>query len=241
MTNPTEPFAARGAGVNPDSIVIQAAPGRPEQLILMFHGMGARADDLVPLGRRLASAFPRSTVVSIAAQLPSANPGGLEWFSVAGITEANRIERVRQAMPAFLAEIAEWQRRVDVTPAVTALVGFSQGAIMSLEASVTPASPAARVIAIAGRFARLPEHAPSHATVHLLHGKEDRVIPYAHAIEAAHRLRDVGGDVTADVVPFAGHEVSGAIADLALTRLQGHVPKRLWDEAVRAAQTLPRP
>jgi len=240
MTDRPDPSPRRSAGVNTDSIVIQAAPGRPEQLILLFHGMGAGPGDLVPLGRRLAAAFPRGTVVSIAAPLPSANPGGREWFAVAGITEANRIERVAQAMPAFLTEIGQWQRRVDVTPSVTALVGFSQGAIMSLEACVTAPAPAGRVIAIAGRYARLPDQAPSHTTIHLLHGKEDRVIPYAHAIDAAHRLRDLGGDVTADVVPFAGHEISGEIADLALTRLQGHVPKRLWDEAVRAAKALPR-
>ena len=130
--------------MDPHSIVVQKSPGRPEQLILLFHGMGATPDGLVPLGQRLASAFPASTVVSIAAPHPSANPGGREWFSVGGITEANRIGRVEQAMPAFAAEIREWQQLTDVTPTVTALVGFSQGAIMSLEASVLPASPAGR-------------------------------------------------------------------------------------------------
>src|SRR2546427_1437834 len=219
--------------MNPNSIVIQKSSGRPEQLILLFHGMGASPDGLVPFGQRFASAFPGSTVVSIAAPHPSGNPGGREWFSVAGITETNRIGRVEQAMPAFLAEIREWQQFVDVTPTVTALVGFSQGAIMSLEASVTPYSPAGRVIAIAGRFARLPDHAPSHTTIHLLHGKEDPVIPCRHAVEAAHRLRDLGGAVTADVFPLTRHEISSEIAELAVERLLGHVPKLMWDEALR--------
>jgi phospholipase/carboxylesterase len=231
---------AKAGYVNGHSIVIQKFSGRPEQLILLFHGMGGSPDGLVPLGRRLASAFPGSTVVSVAAPHPSGNSGGREWFSAAGITEASRIGRVEQAMPAFLAQIREWQQSADVTPTATALAGFSQGAIMSLEASVTPSPPAGRVIAIAGRFARLPEHAPSHATIHLLHGKEDPVIPYRHTIDAAHRLRELGGDVTADVVPFTGHEISGAIADLAAERLLGHVPKRMWDEALRTAESLPR-
>jgi phospholipase/carboxylesterase len=226
--------------VNPHSIVVQKSAGRPAQLILLFHGMGASPDGLVPLGQRLASAFPGSTVVSIAGPHVSANPGGREWFSVAGITETNRIARVEQAMPAFLAEIRDWQRLVDVTPAVTALVGFSQGAIIALAASVMPSAPAGRVIAIAGRFARLPAHVSAHTTIHLLHGKEDRVIPYRHTIEAAHRLRELGGDVTADVVPFTGHEITGDIAELAVERLLGHVPSRMWDEALRTARTLPR-
>lgn len=225
--------------MSPHSIVVQESSGRPEQLILLFHGVGASPDGLVPLGQRLAAAFPHSTVVSVAAPHASGNPGGREWFSVAGITEANRIARVAQAMPAFLAEIRDWQRSVDVTPTVTALVGFSQGAIMSLEASATPSPPAGRVVAIAGRYARLPERAPAHATIHLLHGKEDPVFPYRHAIDAAHRLRELGGDVTADVVPFTGHEITAEIAELIVERLLGHVPKRMWEEALRAAQALP--
>lgn len=225
--------------MSPHSIVVQKSSGRPEQLILLFHGMGAAPDGLVPLGQRLAAAFPRSTVVSVAAPHGSGNPDGREWFPVAGITEANRVERVAQAMPAFLAEIRDWQRSVDVTPAVTALVGFSQGAIMSLEASATPSSPAGRVVAIAGRYARLPERAPAHTTIHLLHGKEDPVMPYRLVIDAAHRLRDLGGDVTADVVPFTGHEITAEIAELAVERLLGHVPKRMWEEALQAAQALP--
>lgn len=225
--------------MNPASIVVQQSAGRPEQLILLFHGMGGTPDDLVPLGQRLAAAFPASTVVSTAAPNPSGPDGGREWFTVAGITEQNRIARVAQAMPAFLAEIRGWQQAADVTPTVTALVGFSQGAIMALEASVTPTPQAGRVVAIAGRFANLPDHAPPHATLHLVHGKEDPVIPYRHAIDAAHRLRDLGGDVTADVIPFAGHTITADMATLVVERLLGHVPKRMWEAALRTAQKLP--
>ena len=66
------------------------------------------------------------------------------------------------------------------------------------------------------------------------------MIPYRHAVEAAHRLRELGGDVTADVVPFTGHEISGEIAEMVVERLLGHVPKRMWEEALRVAQALPR-
>jgi len=43
----------------------------------------------------------------------------------------------------------------------------------------------------------------------------------------------LGGDVTADVLPFVGHEVNADIVDVMLERLQSHIPKRLWDEALR--------
>jgi len=226
--------------VNPRSIVVQQAAGRPEQLLLLHHGMGGSPEGLVPLARRLAAAFPRATVINVAAPHRSGVGEGYEWFSIAGITEANRVGRVAEAMPGFLAEIRAYQQAADVTPTVTALVGFSQGAIMSLEASLAPEAPAGRVVAIAGRFAQLPAHAPSHTTIHLLHGKEDAVIPYRHAVEAAIRLRDLGGDVTADILPFVGHAIPEELAELAVERLLGHVPKRMWEEALRSADKLPR-
>ena len=219
--------------MNPRSITVQKAPARTEQLVLMFHGVGADPDGLVPLGRRMGAAFPNATIVSIASPRPTGN-GGYEWFSTVGITEANRVARVAEAMPGFLAEIAGWQHALDVTPHVTALLGFSQGGIMALEASVFADSPAARVVAIASRFARLPDRAPACATLHLLHGKQDPVIPYRHTIEAAHHLRDLGGDVTADVIPFVGHEINEELAALAIERLRGYIPKRVWEEALRA-------
>jgi phospholipase/carboxylesterase len=219
---------------NPNSIVLQRSGGRPQQLILLFHGVGATPQSLVPLGRRLATEFGEATVVAVAAPHASDFGSGYQWFSVQGITEANRAERVAAALPAFRAAVEHWQRSADVTATVTALVGFSQGAIMALEATRDAPAPAGRVVAIAGRYALPPEAAPPHTTLHLIHGKQDPVIPYRHTVEAAHRLIELGGDVTADVLPFVQHEITADITALVVERLKGHIPKRLWDEALRA-------
>ncbi len=219
-----------------EAIVVQAAPAGARQLFLLFHGYGADAGDLVPLGERLAAAFPQATVVSLGAPEPMGYPGGRQWFSLDGIDDDNRPARVAAAMPAFLAAIRDWQRRSGVAPAGTALVGFSQGSTMVLEASVTQPAPAGRAVAIAGRFARLPAAVPTDVTVHLLHGRDDEIVPHRHTVEAARRLLDLGGDVTADVRPSVGHEIPEETVALVLQRLTTHVPKRLWEEAMRAAE-----
>ncbi len=220
----------------PQSIVVQEASGPAQQLILLFHGYGANAEDLVPLGRRLASAFPRATVVSVAGPEPTGYPGGLQWFALDGVDDARRVTRVAAAMPGFLEVIRGWQQRCGVTADRTAIVGFSQGSIMVLESCLGSNPPAGRVIAIAGRFAHLPDAVPTSVTFHLLHGKEDPVIPCRHSVEAAQHLLALGGDVTADIEPFAGHEINEDISRLVLQRLTTYVPRRLWDEALRAAE-----
>jgi phospholipase/carboxylesterase len=215
------------------AVVIQQAPCPPQQLFLLAHGWGSNADDLVPLGERIASAFPNSTVVSLEAPAAAGNPGGFQWFSLGGIDAANRPGRVAEVLPAFLGEVRAWQHESGATPAITALVGFSQGAEIALEASLSREMPAARVAAIAGRFAALPDAVAESTTIHLVHGKEDSVVPYGHTIAAAHRLLELGRDVTADIVPFIGHEVHEELVKLLLLRLRTHVPRRLWQEAMR--------
>ena len=222
--------------MNPQAIVLQEAPGGAQQLFLLFHGYGANAEDLAPLGRRLAQAFPQATVVSVAAPEPMGYPGGLQWFPLDGINETNRKARVAEAMPRFLGTIRRWQQHAGVTAAQTALVGFSQGTTMALEASVTSESPAGRVVGLSGRFAQLPTAVPSQVSIHLFHGKADAVVPCQHTIDAAHRLLELGGDVTADVYPFVGHEIRDEIVEAIVQRLSTHVPKRLWDEAMQAVQ-----
>lgn len=220
--------------IDTPAVVVQEIPGGAEQLFLLFHGYGANAEDLAPLGQALARAFPRATVVSLAAPEPMGYPGGLQWFSLDGINDINRVTRVADAMPAFLQTIRDWQQRAHATPAMTALVGFSQGSTMALEASVSDPPPAGRVVAFSGRFAKLPTSVPASVTIHLFHGKVDAVVPYRHTVEAAHRLLDIGGDVTADVHPSIGHELRDEVVQVALRRLTTHVPKRIWDEAVQA-------
>ncbi len=215
--------------MNSNSIVVQQARKRPDQLILLFHGVGGTPDDMVPLGHRLAGDFGQATVVSIAAHYLSDASWGYQWFSVQGVTEDNRPERVAAAMPEFLAEIHAWQKNEDATAATTILVGFSQGAIMALEAACALPAVAGQVVAIAGRFARLPAKTAPHTALHLLHGKQDAVIPYRHTVEAGHHLLGIGSDVTVDILPSIGHEIDADIMNRIVARLKGPVPKSLWE------------
>ena len=89
----------------------RAEPGHSAELVLLFHGVGASARDLLPMGEALAEHRPMAWVVSVQAPDPSDFGRGWQWFSVQGVTEANRPGRVAAAMPAFLQRVAAWQAR----------------------------------------------------------------------------------------------------------------------------------
>jgi phospholipase/carboxylesterase len=188
-------------------------------LVLLFHGVGSSAADLAPLAEAIAAALPQATVRCIQAPDASDFGRGWQWFSVQGISEGNRPQRVADAMQRFAAAIAAEQARVGADPASTVLVGFSQGAIMSLESTLLGAPPAARVVAIAGRFARLPERGLS-ATIHLVHGTEDVVVPPSLSRAAHERLVSLGTPATIDLIPGAPHGITAAIAGAVTARLK---------------------
>ncbi len=219
-----------------ESIIVARPEGQALQLMLLFHGVGATAHDVLPLGRLLAAEFPAAFIVSVAAPFPSQAGSGRQWFAVHDIDEDNRPARVDAAMPAFIETVAYWQAQAGVGIDAVALIGFSQGGIMALESTRDRPAIAGRVVSIAGRFARLPEAANPATTLHMFHGKADPVIPYGFTVEAAQHLVRIGADVTADVIPHAGHEIDPGIVELLIERLRGHLPRRTWEAAMRAAR-----
>lgn len=224
-----------------EALIIQQPGGAARQLVLLFHGFGANEEDLRPLGERLAAEYPDALVVSLRAPHPTNFGCGCQWFTVEGIDDTRRVERVAAEMPLFLAAIRQWQRDTGLGPEATVLVGFSQGAIMVLEATTRAGDDvlAGRVVALAGRYAALPGTNPGGTTLFLVHGKADEVIHYGFTVEAARHLVALGADVVADIIPFLGHEIDTEVLDLVARRLRTHVPKRHWEAAMR--QDVPPP
>jgi phospholipase/carboxylesterase len=220
-----------------DALVVQQPVGPARQLVLLFHGLGADAADLGPVGERLAVEYPQALVVSLRAPYPCDFGFGYQWFSTVDVDDARRIERIRAEMPGFAQTVRRWQLEAALGPEATVLIGFSQGAMMVLEAVsyAGDAAIAGRVVALSGRYARLPDEAPAGTTLFLLHGKADDVVHYGYTVEAARHLVNLGADVVADILPFVGHTIDDEVLGLVVERLRKHVPKRHWEDAMRGA------
>jgi phospholipase/carboxylesterase len=216
------------------------AHGAPEQLIVLLHGVGASGADLAPLAQALRSEFPQAAV--LAPDAPHAFDGGglgRQWFSVAGVTETNRVERVAAVLPGLRSWLQATQQRLGVGPAATALGGFSQGAILALETVQADDGLVGRVLAFSGRYVQLPEVAPRRTTLHLFHGGADPVIAASHSRQALERLGALNGDATLDVAEGVGHQLHPVLVERALFRLRNHIPARTWAAALGAVPGLP--
>jgi phospholipase/carboxylesterase len=184
------------------------AEGAARAVVVLLHGVGSNAQDLTPLADVWRDALPGVAFVSLDGSEPfDGGFGGRQWFSLRDINETNREARVVAAAQVFErrldAELAHWGLSHDEL----ALVGFSQGSIMSMYHVATQASGAAAVVAYAGRLVT-PVVAKSRTVLTLVHGEDDEVIPAAELERAAVAFSDAGFAVTAFALPGVGHTIT---------------------------------
>ena len=195
------------------SIRLESQKPTPAALILMFHGVGASPESLLPLGEYLHQYNPDLEIHIPAGFSPSTiSPAGFQWFDVIGVTEENRPDRVREVMPAFDQLIRDEAASAGVPLDKVVLLGFSQGTIMSLEWLKQSRDAVAGIIGIAGRFAELPQHTPACATsVCLIHGEADQVISVNQSQQSHQRLSELGINSELHLLPATPHSVTQAM------------------------------
>src|SRR3546814_8759843 len=93
-----------------------------KQLFILLHGVGGAPQDLQPLAQALRGAFPQAAILAPAGFEPG-DGGGRQWFSVQGVDDDNRAERVARALPALVDYIRAAQARLGLLQSDTALAG----------------------------------------------------------------------------------------------------------------------
>lgn len=211
------------------------AQGPAQALVVLLHGVGSNARDLVGLADLWRAALPGAAFASLdGSEAFDGGFGGRQWFSLRDVDPGNRGIRVVNAYPALLAmleaELAHWQIAFDKL----ALVGFSQGSIMSLHHVASNPLGAAAVVAYSGRLATRVT-ARSDTLLTLIHGEDDPVIPVQELDLAAAAFSDAGYEVDAFALPEVGHTISAegvALGRDALVRaLKGAHGGACWTDA----------
>ncbi len=183
--------------------------GETHGLVILLHGFGSNGADMAGLAEVMAPALPSIAFASPDAPHPAGGMGR-QWFSVAGVTVENRPARVAAARPGLDAILnnliaeAGFAERLDKV----ILLGFSQGAIMALDAMASGRWPLGGIVAFAGRLATPEPLSPALETpVLIVHGTEDRMMPVAEAHDAERRLTALGATAELLIEPGIGHQI----------------------------------
>jgi phospholipase/carboxylesterase len=180
--------------------------------VALLHGVGGRAEDLMPVARRWASSMQDAEFVLPDGCHPhdGGGPGARQWFSVRGVDATNRAGRVRHAAAEVSAWLDEELARRSLGRDRLIIAGFSQGAILAEWLAVRRTPSPQAIVAFSGRFADDEGAVPgmTDTPVFLVHGAADPVMPAALAREARQALEARGSRVELIIEPGVGHTIS---------------------------------
>jgi phospholipase/carboxylesterase len=184
-------------------------------MVVFLHGYGADGADLLGLADPLAPHLPEAVFLAPDAPEPCRGGGfGLQWFPIPwidGSSEAEAGAGLARAADDLNAFLDEQLAAEGLTPASLVLVGFSQGAMMSLHVAPRRDVSVAGVVAISGRLLqpdRLAEEAKVKPPVLLIHGDEDPVVPFEDMGLAGNALVAAGFETYGHVMQGTGHGIA---------------------------------
>lgn len=204
-----------------------ASGGKAKSLVIFVHGYGADGADLLgladPLGPHLADTVFYSPN---APERCTGNPFGYQWFPIPwldGSSEEQAMAGLAQASEDLNAFVDKVMADEGVTPAQTALVGFSQGTMISLHIAPRRDMALAAIVGFSGRLMvpeKLEAEAISKPPVLLIHGDQDDVVPLSSLGEAGDALVAAGFETYSHISKGTAHGIAHDGLSLALSFLR---------------------
>ena len=190
--------------------------GTARQLVVFLHGYGADGNDLIDIGRAWQQYLPQAAFVSPHAPEPCGQaPAGRQWFSLTFRDPNERWIGVNKAAPLLDRFLDAELSRYKLPPSALALVGFSQGTMMSLHVGLRRADAPAAVVGYSGLLVLPPDaeietlaaEIRSRPPVLLVHGDQDDLIPPQALFQAAQGLSALGLTVEWHISAGIGHGI----------------------------------
>ena len=163
------------------SISSQTAKNR----IILIHGWGADADDLLPLGKELIEkSMVDFEVISLRAPFLHPNSGGRQWYSLypPDWTEA---EKQVKNLVLSLNKLDTFK----IPLKKTILLGFSQGAAMAVDAASN--LDIGLVVSCSGYTHPMWNPGPKYPPTLIAHGCLDQVVPISASRNIYQKIRSI--------------------------------------------------
>jgi phospholipase/carboxylesterase len=191
---------------------LSKSSSKPKQLIILVHGYGSNGHDLISVAPEIAEHLPEAHFVSPHAPFPfeGGEGFGYQWFSLMERTEKFMLEGARKAEKLFNQFIDDQLKRFNLTAHELALVGFSQGTMMSLHNSLRRSDNVKAVLGYSGMLLGpniLKAEIKAKPEVMLIHGAQDMVLPSQAMYIAEGALKDVGVNCSSMLRPHLGHGI----------------------------------
>ena len=190
--------------------------GELRSCVVFLHGYGANGADLLGLADPLGEHLPDTLFVSPDAPEACAGaPFGFQWFPIPwidGSSEEEAMQGMARAVDDLNAFLDALMVDEDLLPEQVALLGFSQGTMMSLHVGPRREDQLAGIVGFSGRLLApesLADEVQSKPPILLLHGDQDDVVPVQSLPQAVEALQEGGfKEVYAHVMEGTAHGIA---------------------------------
>ncbi len=193
--------------VRPPKQVLEKNP-----LLLLLHGYGSNEADLFSFAKELPDEY---YVISLQAPF-DLQYGSYAWYAINFDADASKfsdLDQARSSRNLVLTTLDELQRKYPIDAQSVALIGFSQGAILSYAIALSYPNRIQRVAALSGYLNTeiaaegFEKNKLANLQIYASHGTVDQVIPVEWARKSPEILTNLGVRVQFKEYPI-GHGVS---------------------------------
>ena len=179
-----------------------AAGGNANRLVVFLHGYGADGKDLIDLANPFGMALPNASFISPDAPHPCAmSPRGRQWFPIEEIPKG-----AIKASEGLLDLVKNEAKKLNLTFKDVILIGFSQGAMMSMQCLLINHEQLGAIIGYSGALREENveaandqilngKHKFSDTPILLVHGEQDEVVPFQSLERSKILLNKIGFNV----------------------------------------------
>ena len=186
-----------------------------EQLIILVHGLGSDGNDLISLAPYFSKVCPNALFIAPNGpekcdMAPIQADAGYQWFSLQNRGEASMLEGARMAEPTLNGFVSQQMEKYKLQENQIALIGFSQGTMMSMFCGFRRKRRIAGIIGFSGQLIGkevLKSEISSYPPILLINGDQDELIPIQEQRIAVKVLEEENIDVESHIIKGLGHSI----------------------------------
>lgn len=170
----------------------------PKYLIILLHGYGSNKDDLITIAPELAQFIPNAHFISPNAPYKCEEPGinnAFQWFSLTNRNLKNMIKGIECTTPVLEDFIKVQLDKFNISENNLALLGFSQGTMMSLHIALNGNVTPNCVLGYSGMLLRNHlniSESKSKPKIALIYGRNDTIVPVIEVQKSVNKLKKLG-------------------------------------------------
>ena len=183
----------------------------PNSLVILLHGIGADAFDLIPLAKYWALTLKKTKFYSLQAPYPcKLTPSGKQWFDLEDRDQTRILKEIELVKPMIITFLKKKLKDYNLQYKDLILVGFSQGTMVALNLTLTMKEEVRGVLGYSGGVILTKSgkiEIISKPNICLVHGKNDEVVPKKMMETTKIILKDNNIDVDTHLIENLGHSI----------------------------------